>query len=145
VSEPPSRPTVAISDRQRLAIEQQPLIDLAGRTLDAEGASDVELSVSLVAAPEMEDLNERYTGERGPTDVLSFPMEREATPGRRRLLGDVVICPEVAATQNADLEAELRMLLVHGILHLLGYDHETEEDRREMWRRQESYSGVHIQ
>jgi probable rRNA maturation factor len=53
----------------------------------------------------------------------------------------VVISPAVAARQNADLRAELRLLLVHGILHLLGYDHEREEDRRVMWERQAAYSG----
>ncbi|HMC36723.1 MAG TPA: rRNA maturation RNase YbeY, partial [Actinomycetota bacterium] len=52
-----------------------------------------------------------------------------------------VICPEYAAANNADLEAELRLLLVHGILHLLGYDHEEESERAEMWARQERYSG----
>jgi probable rRNA maturation factor len=60
------------------------------------------------------------------------------------LLGDVVVCPEVAAGQAEDYDSELRLLLVHGILHLLGYDHEEEEDRREMWERQERYSGVHV-
>jgi probable rRNA maturation factor len=144
VSEDPSRATVALADRQRLPVEHQPLIDLATRTLDAEGASDVELSVSLVTGQEMADLHGRYTGERGPTDVLSFPLEDETPTGRRRLLGDVVICPEVAAEQNTDLQAELRLLLVHGILHLLGYDHEEEDGRREMWRRQATYSGVRV-
>jgi probable rRNA maturation factor len=135
---------VALSDRQRLPVEHQPLIDLARRTLDAEGASNVELSVALVEVREMEDLHQRYLGEPGPTDVLSFPLEDEAASEQPRLLGDVVICPEVAAGQNADLEAELRLLLVHGILHLLGYDHEEEDGRREMWRRQAGYSGVRV-
>jgi probable rRNA maturation factor len=54
----------------------------------------------------------------------------------------VIICPEVARSQNQDLDAELRLLLVHGILHLLGYDHDREDERRAMWERQERYSGV---
>jgi probable rRNA maturation factor len=58
------------------------------------------------------------------------------------LLGDVVICPAVASAQNRDLDAELRLLLVHGILHLLGYDHDEEDERRAMWDRQERYAGV---
>jgi len=57
-------------------------------------------------------------------------------------LGDVVICPAVASSQREDMEAELRLLLVHGILHLLGYDHQQEAERRAMWKRQERYSGV---
>jgi probable rRNA maturation factor len=58
------------------------------------------------------------------------------------LLGDVVICPAVAERQRTDLAAELRLLLVHGILHLLGYDHDADEERGAMWERQERYSGV---
>jgi len=60
------------------------------------------------------------------------------------LLGDVVIAPAYARRRNPDLAAELRLLLVHGILHLLGYDHEGEEERAEMWARQERYSGVRV-
>jgi probable rRNA maturation factor len=139
VNDDPNKPLVALSDRQDMAIDAQALVNLAGATLRAEGAGDVELSVSLVAEEEMADLHRRYLGEPGPTDVLSFPMDdRDAG----RLLGDVVICPAVAARQGSDLAAELRLLLVHGILHLLGYDHQEEDEREAMWRRQEAYSGV---
>jgi probable rRNA maturation factor len=127
---------VVLSDRQSLPADHQALIRLAERTLDAEGAGSGELSLSLVTAGEMEELHQRYLGEAGPTDVLAFAMDEDD------LLGDVVICPEVAATQNADLAEELRLLVVHGILHILGYDHEEDEDRRKMWERQEHYSGV---
>ena len=74
----------------------------------------------------MADLHERYMDEPGPTDVLSFPLdEADGTGDGRRLLGDVVIAPAVAARNNPDdPAAELRLLLVHGILHLLGHDHE---------------------
>jgi probable rRNA maturation factor len=81
--------------------------------------------------------------EPGPTDVLSFPLDddEEGT----RVLGDVVICPAVATRNNAvDPEAELRLLIVHGVLHLLGYDHEEDVDKAEMWARQERYSGVSV-
>jgi probable rRNA maturation factor len=139
VSDDPSdRPEVVLSDRQDLPADHRGLIDLARRTLMAEGAGGVELSVSLVDGAEMTDLHERYLREVGPTDVLSFTMDEEG------LLGDVVICPEVAASQSEDLEAELRLLLVHGILHLLGYDHDDDDERRAMWERQERYSGVAI-
>jgi probable rRNA maturation factor len=129
---------VVLSDRQSLPADHQALIALAERTLDAEGIGTGELSVSLVTAGEMEELHERYLGESGATDVLAFPM------GEEDLLGDVVICPEVAATQNADMSEELRLLVVHGILHLLGYNHEEDADRRKMWERQERYSGVAV-
>jgi probable rRNA maturation factor len=139
VSDDPSdRPEVVLSDRQDLPADHRGLIDLARRTLMAEGAGGVELSVSLVDGAEMTELHERYLREAGPTDVLSFTMDEEG------LLGDVVICPEVAASHNEDLEAELRLLLVHGILHLLGYDHDDDDERRAMWERQERYSGVEV-
>ena len=112
------------------------LVSLATRTLVAEGRGDVELSVSLVAPEEMGDLHLRYMGEEGPTEVLSFPL------GEDGLLGDVVLCPAEAAQDNTDPTQELRLLVVHGVLHLLGYDHEEEADRAAMWERQRAYSGV---
>jgi probable rRNA maturation factor len=138
----PPKPTVALSDRQRRPVDPQPLLVLAERTLTGEGIHEAELSVSFVTTEEMAELHERYMGEAEPTDVLSFPLDDAGTEGEPRMLGDVVICPEVAAGQNEDLEAEMRLLLVHGILHLLGYDHETDEERARMWERQEAYSGV---
>jgi probable rRNA maturation factor len=138
----PPEPVVALSDRQALTVDPQPLLALAERTLAGEGIHEAELSVSLVTADEMADLHERYMGEAGPTDVLSFPLDEDGSEDGPRMLGDVVICPEVAAGQNDDLDAEMRLLLVHGILHLLGYDHDSEEDRARMWKRQEAYSGV---
>jgi probable rRNA maturation factor len=74
--------------------------------------------------------------------VLSFPLN-DMDEDDARLLGDVVIAPAEAARNNpADPVAELRLLLVHGILHLLGYDHEEDGARIRMWERQERYSGV---
>jgi probable rRNA maturation factor len=127
---------VVLSDRQDIPTDHAALSELARRTLINEGAGPVELSVSLVTTDEMGRLHERFAGEPDPTDVLSFTMDEQG------LLGDVVICPSVAAEQNPDMDAELRLLLVHGILHLLGYDHHREEDRAAMWERQERYSGV---
>jgi probable rRNA maturation factor len=128
-------PTVQVSNRQDLPVAEMALSALAGRTLEAEGVSDGELSLSFVTDEEMADLHRRYMGEPGPTDVLSFPMGEDA------LLGDVVVCPSEAARNGPDLASELRLLVVHGILHLLGYDHEDEEDRRVMWAKQEEYLG----
>ena len=128
-------PTVLVSNRQDLPVADAALSQLAGRTLEAEGVADGELSLSFVTDEEMADLHERYMGEPGPTDVLSFPMGEDA------LLGDVVVCPREATRNNPDLGSELRLLVIHGILHLLGYDHEDEEDRRVMWAKQEEYLG----
>ena len=136
MSDEADSPSVLVSDRQTMAVDEAAIVELATSTLASEGAGAVELSISLVEPGEMAGLHAKYLGEEGPTDVLSFTMDEEG------LLGDVVICPEVAAGQSADVAAELRLLVVHGILHLLGYDHEEDEERRAMWERQERYSGV---
>lgn len=101
-----------------------------------------ELSVVFVDVATMTDLHERWMDEPGPTDVLSFPMD-ELTPPRddqeppEGLLGDVVICPEVAQKQATaaghEVRLELGVLLTHGILHLLGYDHAEPDDERLMF------------
>lgn len=150
-AEPGPKPSVLISNRQALPVDEQGLAALARETLVGEGVVDAELSVSFVADPEIEELHVRYLNETGPTDVLSFPMDGplDGPSGGRsgdvgvRLLGDVVIAPAVAE-RNApvDPSGELRRLLVHGILHLLGYDHEEEAEKAEMWSRQEHYSGL---
>jgi probable rRNA maturation factor len=134
--------TILVSDRQTLPVDEAGLVDLARATLLGEGLGAVELSVSFVDDAEMEELHVRYMDEPGPTDVLSFPLDEEEHHGVR-VLGDVVIAPAVAARNNPeDPAAELRLLLVHGILHVLGYDHEDAGERAAMWARQERYSGV---
>jgi probable rRNA maturation factor len=99
--------------------------------------SSVILSVSLVDSHEMTQLNREYRGKEGPTNVLSFSQrEGEGTPERSDLLGDVVICSDVAADEAAQLgysEAEMVLyLLIHGILHLHGYDHAEPPDAQAM-------------
>jgi probable rRNA maturation factor len=104
-----------------------------------EGA---ELSVALVGVEEMAHLNAQYRGAEGPTDVLSFPCDDPCAVGGDEpiTIGDVIIAPEIAETQAAELgttvEAELNLLLVHGILHLLGYEHEADEDAAAMQARE---------
>ena len=136
------KPSVLISDRQSGPIDEDGLRELAARTLLAEGKASCELSLSFVEEEEIADLHLRYMGEEGPTDVLSFPMEDQ--DDGVELLGDVVIAPAVAARNNPDVEAELRLLLVHGILHLLGHDHEDAGDRTAMWTLQERYTGMSV-
>lgn len=140
--DPGRQPTILLSNRQSLPVDEDALATLARATLLAEGLAAVELSVSFVDETEMEELHVRYMDEPGPTDVLSFPLDGADEAGVR-LLGDVVIAPAVAA-RNApsDPGSELRVLLAHGILHLLGYDHEQDDARAEMWALQERYSGV---
>jgi probable rRNA maturation factor len=130
------RPRVLVSNLQDAPVDAEGLAALAAHTLEGEGRRNVELSLSFVTPAQIEELHVRYLDEPGPTDVLSFPMDEEG------LLGDVIVCPEVAAKNNVDIEAELRMLVVHGVLHLVGYDHEEDLDRAAMWAKQEAYSGV---
>lgn len=110
-----------------------------------ERGKEVELSLLLVGEDRMAELNERYLGATGPTDVLAFPQEeppvwigRQSAHGRDLILGDVVICLSVAERQavmsGASLEEELEALVAHGLLHLLGYDDTSVEGRREMAR-----------
>ena len=140
--DPGGHTAVLISNRQPAPIDEAALAALARRTLAGEGVGAAELSVSFVDETEIADLHVRYLGEPGPTDVLSFPLDEEEEHGVR-ILGDVVIAPSVAARNHPDdPEAELRLLLVHGILHLLGYDHEEDAEKAAMWARQEGYSGV---
>jgi probable rRNA maturation factor len=135
-------PRVLISDRQDAPVDAQGLADLAMETLREEGVARAELSLSFVGEDEITDLHERYLDEPGPTDVLSFPLEDVDEDGVR-IVGDVVIAPRVAArNHHEDVAGELRLLVVHGVLHLLGYDHEEDAARARMWERQERYSGV---
>ena len=138
-------PLIALDDRQDADVDLEGLITLARATLFGEGIAEAELSISLVTEDEIIELHERYLHEAGPTDVLSFPLDDEAGEDGLRQLGDVVIAPAVAARNNPeDPAAELRLLLVHGILHLLGHDHMDDRERAEMWARQERYSGVRV-
>lgn len=100
-----------------------------------------ELSILAVTEDEMERLHMEWMDEEGPTDVLSFPID-QLRPGQplvegERTLGDVVICPAVAQRQAVaaahNTIDELRILLVHGILHLMGYDHAEKADEIEMF------------
>ncbi|PKQ38530.1 MAG: rRNA maturation RNase YbeY [Actinobacteria bacterium HGW-Actinobacteria-1] len=116
---------------------------LAHFALGLESAPEQsELSIALVDIDEMARLNEQYRGIVGPTDVLSFGCDDPcvAAGDEPITLGDVIIAPEVAAAQAVELgttvESELNLLLVHGILHLLGYDHETDEDASVMQARE---------
>ena len=127
-------------------VDRRALARSARTILGALGSTDAELSVTLVDDREIARLAGAYGRRPRATDVLSFALAEG--PGAKfagRMLGDVVISPAVAARNNPDDPgSELRLLLVHGILHLLGHDHMEQEDRATMWARQERYSGVRV-
>src|ERR1700761_4260151 len=133
--------SIDIANEAGIDVDEAGLVALARFTLEQMRIHPLaELSLLLVDERTMTDLHERGMGEPGPTDVLSFPMDELRPPhlgGNRAgdpgpgdeggLLGDVVLCPQVAAEQavkagHSTLD-ELELLTVHGILHLLGYDH----------------------
>ncbi|MDT3440906.1 MULTISPECIES: rRNA maturation RNase YbeY [unclassified Pseudofrankia] len=131
-------------------VDEVTLASLARFVLDAMKVNPLaELSVMLVETTAMTELHVRYMGEDGPTDVLAFPQDEafessyadSADSDPTTLLGDVVLCPEVARRQAGSAghsaQRELHLLCAHGILHLLGYDHAEPAEEREMFRLQE--------
>lgn len=131
--------------------ELDTLIDAAqieaavAQALASEGVSrPVEVSVSFVEADEMQSLNRTWRGIDAPTDVLSFecdsPFDEDIPADESVELGDVILAPEVIAAQAPTFDAtpaeECRLMLVHGMLHLLGYDHVDEDGAREMEARE---------
>jgi probable rRNA maturation factor len=117
-----------------------PLIDFALANLRVHPEADV--AVLFVDETAMSQLHEQWMMESGPTDVLSFPMDelRPPRPGEPPvvgILGDIVVCPTVAERQAKEAghsaEQEMHMLVVHGLLHLLGFDHADKEEEKEMF------------
>jgi len=131
---------VFIANEQELPVDSERLVALARHTLLAEDVDEeAELSVLLVAGDHMQRLNARFAGNDYATDVLAFPMMEDADDEEVPILGDVVICPRVAE-ENArrighGFDHELDTLLIHGTLHLLGYDHQGKADKALMDRR----------
>jgi len=128
--EDPGPDRVLVSDEQDVPLDTGAIATMTARALAALGVPDqAEVSVTFVDAPRMAELKEQALGERAPTDVLSFPLDDLADPMPGPvMLGDIVICPTVARRHaralGRTLEAEISQLLVHGLLHLLGVDHD---------------------
>jgi probable rRNA maturation factor len=118
--------------------------DLAVGVLAELGVpSQAEVSLTFVTAASMADLNAAHMDQTGPTDVLSFPIDGDAPPsdeGPPPMLGDIVICPEVAAANASEhagsYDDEIALLVVHGLLHLLGMDHAANDERDAMQARE---------
>jgi probable rRNA maturation factor len=145
--------SVEINNESGMAADEDALRELAQYVIgQMETHPLADLSMLLVDEAHMTNLHEKWMEEPGPTDVLSFPMDElrphsMAGPNRSRgrdgdeaepvLLGDVVLCPQVAEVQarqhGHSSQAELELLTVHGVLHLLGYDHADPEEEAEMF------------
>jgi len=137
--------SIDIVNESGVDVDAQALERLARHVLDEMGIHPlVELSIMLYDVAAMTAAHEHWMHEPGPTDVLAFPMDALQTPRDDddddlppTLLGDVVLCPEVARRQAREaghsMEDELHLLCTHGVLHLLGYDHHEPEEEREMF------------
>lgn len=134
--------TVVIADEQSdVSVDVARWARLAAAVLVAEGRTG-ELTLTFVDPDEMAALNEEHMEHEGPTDVLSFPLDADIDPGDLPdgwgpvLLGDVVVCPNVAAQNAPDhagtLDDELALLVVHGVLHVLGHDHAEPDETQRM-------------
>lgn len=150
----------AADEQSDLPVAVDRWAQLARDALEAEGITrDTEVSLLFVDEATIASLNERFLDKVGPTDVLSFPIDDEEERSgrspdsggsgpatieeasvRQVLLGDVVICPTVAARNAVEhgvsVEDEVALLVVHGILHLLGMDHEEDDEAERMERRE---------
>jgi len=127
-----------ILNRQKRARVELPSLEKFVRKVKRELRLDGrELAICLVSNAEMARLNKTYRGKQGPTDVLSFPASVEAAYGRAssNSLGDIAIAPMVARRNakryDRTLPVELRILILHGVLHLMGYDHERDSGQME--------------
>jgi probable rRNA maturation factor len=163
-AEPRAAMTIDVNNESGRKVDESSLLDIARYALSRMRIHPLsELSVIVIDADAMEQLHLQWMDLPGPTDVMSFPMDELRPPVRdeeeppQGLLGDVVLCPEVAEQQGAaaptqhSMDEELQLLTVHGVLHLLGYDHEEPAEKAEMfslqsaildgWREEQGLSG----
>ena len=135
--------TIEVIDESGHGLDVQALSQLSRFVMDQMRVHpQAELCIKAVDEATIAELNEKWMEKEGPTDVLAFPMD-ELRPGlvneepEEGMLGDLVLCPSVAerqaATAGHSTDAEIELLTVHGILHLLGYDHAEPEEHREMF------------
>ncbi|WP_448809879.1 rRNA maturation RNase YbeY [Agromyces bauzanensis] len=135
--------SIEVNNESTVEVDEAALQRLAVYVLDSMHVHpDAELAIVLVDEGAMEQLHVQWMDEPGPTDVLSFPMDElrpgtEDQPAPPGLLGDVVLCPQVAEAQartaGHPLSDELLLLTTHGILHLLGFDHADPAEEKEMF------------
>ena len=133
--------SISIASPQEIVpIDRGRMREAVRAVLDGEDVADAEISLAFVDNPTIHRLNQRYLQHDEPTDVLSFPLSE---PNASRLAGELVIGVEVAAEQAAsrghDVQAELILYVIHGLLHLCGYDDHDDADRDAMRQRERHY------
>src|SRR5262245_37612750 len=128
------------SPQDAVPIDRKRVREAVRAVLDGEGVADAVVSVAFVDSPTIHALNKRYLDHDEPTDVLSFPLSE---PGAKKLAGELVIGAEVAQEQAArrgyDTQAELALYVIHGLLHLCGYDDKSAQAAAEMRQRERHY------
>jgi len=132
---------IAIATPQEtVAVDRKRVREIVRAVLDGEGVADAEISLAFVDSPTIHTLNKRYLDHDEPTDVLTFPLSE---PNAKRLAGELVIGAEVAHAQaeerGHDVQDELALYVVHGLLHLCGYDDKDDAAEREMRQRERHY------
>src|SRR5205807_687343 len=132
---------IAIATPQEVVpVDRRRVREVVRAVLDGEGIADAEISLAFVDDPTIHQLNKRYLQHDEPTDVLSFPLSE---PGAKRLAGELVLGAEVAKAQaearGHDVQAELALYVIHGLLHLCGHDDKTAEAAAAMRRRERHY------
>jgi probable rRNA maturation factor len=137
--------SIEICNESGVAVDERSIVSVARYALDAMRVNPLaELSVLLVELDVMSELHQRWMDLPGPTDVMSFPMDEldatrrpDSLDDPESILGDIVLCPAYARDQakkaGHGLSDELELLTVHGVLHLLGYDHAEPDEEREMF------------
>ena len=122
-----------LNKQRRVLLATTPFDKFAQKVLRQLNLKSRSVAIAFLTDAEIARLNKAYRRKSGPTDVLSFPAQSGKRPDQKRFLGDIAIAPAVArryARKNGrTLESELCVLILHGILHLLGYDHETDRGR----------------
>src|SRR5262249_21227687 len=128
------------SPQEVVPLDYAKLRAAARAVLEGEGRDDSEISLAFVDNPTIHRLNQRYLGHDEPTDVLSFPL---SPPKAKKLVGELVIGAEVAKSQAGerghDVQAELALYVIHGLLHLCGYDDGTDREAARMRQRERHY------
>jgi probable rRNA maturation factor len=124
-----------LNRQRRIPLATEPLAAFLARTCQVLNFPEGSVTVRLVSDTAMARLNKEFRGKRGATDVLSFPAEVPRSGAVDSYIGDIAIAPETASRNarrlSRSLPAELRILILHGMLHLAGYDHETDDGEME--------------
>src|SRR5713101_7940652 len=139
-----AKQAVSIACPQELVpMDRSRMKEIVHKVLSKEGVIEAEISLAFVDNSTIRQLNKRYLGHDQPTDVLSFPLSE---PGSKKIVGELVIGAEMAqaeaANQGHDVQAELALYVIHGLLHLCGYDDQSPSAAKEMRDREQHYLRV---